>query len=294
MLSVQSIFACCLSIHGIVSSIFYLSIDPYSAVMSPYMCKFFNTPRTISFIMISVVLIITSFERAYATYKFKIYNGSSKNRYLIMILVGNFLSGSCFHILSMQGLKSDQSMTIWVGSIFSSQTISIIGGVASIFISTLCSIVVSVNKIWNHRKLKNYQWFNRGQFDLKSRIQLSQNIDTNQSIFWMTLVFLLTFVVVVSISLYPVLIFKSYDLVDSINTIFYSVVGQQMYCLLYIFAYVFGSDKLRSKILARRFNWKNFMKIRKATTEHQVVPMAKIKSIATKKYIVDLKNVWNS
>jgi len=248
-----------------------------------------------------------TFERTYATYKYLTYGNDSKNRSLIYLVIAlDFLPVLIFQALSLKNLQQnqqqEQQLTLAMTSYwaFSGRTLSIVIGLLSIVIATLCTTVLLVNKIWNRYKLRNYDWFNRCKFDLKSRIQLSQNIDTNQSIFCMTLLFLLAFVVTVSIAI-PLSMFEvaKNELQDA-NAIFYVVMVQQLYCLLYIFIYVAASEKMRRKILQK----KNLV-MSKATMvvasiscnlfkkQNKILPATCVLDQAKDRYFQELVNMWN-
>jgi len=300
LLIFHSILACTISFHGFSTSMFYLSVDPCFSVMDEYQCKLISSPRSVSFMLISSTLVMISIERTYATYKYSTYGKRWKNTiiYCIMwtlILMYNLVSVGFFQILSLKSLTDSHKKIICMGSTFSSQTFSIIGGFLSMFVASLCVAIVSTNKIWNDQKLKNYQWFNRGQFDLRSRLQLSQNTDTNQSIFFMTLIFLVTFIAVTSSSLVP-LIFPSINILassyysDDNNLKLYAVIFQQLYCLLYLFAYIFGSEQMRKQIFNRqRPIVKYLLRVRKKKIKPQGFELVQAKD----KYFKDLENMWN-
>jgi len=298
LLILHCILACSISTHGLVSSIVYLLIEPCSIVTSQYFAKIINTQRTLSFTLMSFVLIMISFERTYATYRYLTYGNDQKYRFSIWLVIGlTFLPVFILHALAVQSLISNPQLTLAMASAYSEKRLSILAGFLSIFAATLCATLLLVNKLWNRNKLKNYDWFNRGRFDLKSRIQLSQNIDTNQSIFWMTLVFLFTFIIVTSKMLFLASFEVSNEL-NNVDLIFYGIFLQQLYCLLYIFAYVGSSEKMRQKVYLMQKKMsksamvmvpmKNlFKKPNKVTPKNCVMDQAK------DKYFQELGNMWN-
>jgi len=298
LLILHCILACIISTHGLVSSIAYIFIEPCSMVTSQYFAKIINTPRTLSFTLMSFVLIMISFERTYATYRYLTYGNDQKYRFSIWLVIGlTCLPVFILHALAVQSLISNPQLTLAMASALSGQTLSIIGGFLSLSIITLCTIVLLVNKLWNRHKLRNYDWFNRGKFYLKSRIQLSQNIDTNQSIFWMTLLFLFTFLIASSI----MTLLSSFDVsnnLHNVDRIFYAILVQQLYCFLYIFVYVGSSEKMRKKrnLLKKKPKLSIFFLVKIENLfkkQSKVLPVNRALDQAKDRYFQELGNMWN-
>jgi len=304
LLIFHGLFASLLNFHGILLSIFYLIIDPCQSILSIFDCKLISMPRIVSLSMISLLLVAISIERSYATYKFSKYSADvSIKFYIIALIFGSFAAVSGFQVYSLFSLKSDrENYTLCIGSVFSSSSVIFYSCIGSIVVACFCAITVTVNKIWNQHKLKNYQWFNQGRFDLRSRLQLSQNIDTNQSIFCMSLVFLLTFVSVIGCLLVWMLFMDKTDMLNNVNILFYGVFGQQIYCILYIVAFVLGSEKMRNDMHKKLL--KNVTVQEKLTKFRKLwIRLKRVRKIQPKplifmsdrgnKYFTELNQMWN-
>jgi len=268
--------------------------NPCSILKSTFSCRFFVIPSTISFNVLILLSVFTSLERLYATYRYKPVSPLFSGCYAIVPIGLSIIIGSSTCVTTLLSTKNLNDTVICLTTTPSTPEKSFSN---TMFLGTLviaCTLSNAASKLWNVWKLKKFVWFNQGQFNFRYRHQLHQNIQLDDSILYMNLALLSILVLIIllafgytqKIIVDPLQVAELSWLVSLLN---------QIYCLVYILAFMMGRTEFRKKVvdnLTKKILRKFKPKVSDTATIVEPVKRSALE-MATKKYFNELEDMWN-
>jgi len=257
--------------------------------VSSFSCALINAPFKFAVGMTLALQLLISFERSVASLKYVEYFQVKNLVYSYLGIFMEIISALIMNFFDIQtSIREPAQVCLHMkieqpDKLMSKSKIMIVCMI-------VCMLTNAANILLNKYWLKKLLWYNRGTFNLQTRLQLQKNIKTNRAIMGSLICYLFTFaLLILTIRVY---LKSNTEAVDVIWIMEFNATLYIGYCSLWSLPFLAVDTDFVTKLVTRI---KGLLKKYFLDGKNMVHPIRNVnqqKVMVTEKYFIELKNAW--